>query len=50
MWTFTDFELAFEGKQEYLPESEIWARCIRRYDVVMSPFSVMTETPPLGES
>jgi hypothetical protein len=42
--------LAFDGEQTYLPLSFDLARCISRYDVVMSPFSVMTLTPPRGES
>lgn len=50
IWTFTDLEFALDGKQVYCPESAMLARWINRYDVVMSPFSVITETPPLGES
>lgn len=50
MCTLTKTGFAFEGEHEYFPESDTRAFCIRRYDVVISPFSVITETPPLGES
>lgn len=42
--------LALDGEHIYFPESATLARWIKRYDVVISPFSVITETPPLGES
>lgn len=41
---------AFDGEHEYLPESAKSAFCISKYDVVTSPFSVITDTPPLVES
>ena len=41
---------AFDGEQTYFPLSVVRARCISRYDVVVSLFSVMTDTPPRGES
>lgn len=48
--TVTDSGFACDGEHVYLPESDILARCISKYDVVISPFSVITDTPPLGES
>lgn len=48
--TRTVFVLALLGWQVYWPLSAGWARCTRRYDVVTSPFSVITDTPPLGLS
>jgi len=41
---------ALEGAQEYLPESARSAFCMSRNEVVTSPFSVITDTPPLDES
>lgn len=41
---------ALDGEQEYLPESSRSAFWISRCEVVTSPFSVMTETPPRLES
>lgn len=50
MCTLTVTGLAFDGEQVYFPESDFRARCIKRNDVVTSPFSVITDTPPRGES
>lgn len=41
---------AFDGEQEYLPESAKSAFCINKCEIVTSAFSVMTETPPRAES
>jgi len=38
---------AFDGKHVYNPLSFDFARWIRRYEVVMSLFSVITDMPPL---
>lgn len=48
--TITVRGFAFEGLHVYFPESGARALCMSKYEVVMSPFSVMTLTPPLGES
>lgn len=48
--TLTVSGFACDGEHVYLPESDILARCISKYDVVISPFSVITDTPPRGES
>lgn len=49
-WTLTVLGFAWVGKHVYFPESDILAFCMSKYDVVTSPFSVMTDTPPRGES
>lgn len=49
-WTLMLTGLAFDGEQIYFPLSFDFARWIKRYDVVSSPFSVITLTPPLCES
>lgn len=41
---------AFDGEHEYFPESVKSAFFINKYDVVISPLSVIIETPPRGES
>lgn len=41
---------AFDGAHEYFPESGKSASCMSRYDVVVSPFCVCTDIPPLAES
>lgn len=48
--TFIVSGLAFVGLHVYFPESGSLARCISKFEIVMSPFSVITETPPRGES
>lgn len=42
--------LAFDGLHWYCPESDVRAFCMSKNDVVVSPFSVMTDTPPRGLS
>lgn len=49
-WTLTVLGFACVGKHVYFPESDILAFCMSKYDVVTSPFSVITDTPPRGES
>jgi hypothetical protein len=39
IFTETEQGNAFDGEQEYFPESAKSAFCIRRKEVVMSPFS-----------
>lgn len=41
---------AFDGEHEYRPESAKSAFCIRRWEMVTSAFSVITDTPPRAES
>jgi len=48
--TVIDFGWALLGLQVYRPESDGFASCTSRKLVVLSPFSVTTETPPLVES
>lgn len=48
--TLTLATSAFDGLQEYFPESDMSACCIKRKLVVTSPFSVITLTPPRLES
>ena len=48
--TLTLATSAFDGEHEYFPESAKSAFCINKYEVVTSPFSVITETPPRVES
>lgn len=49
-WTLMPIGVAFDGEQTYFPLSFDFARWIKRYEVVTSPFSVITLTPPRGES
>lgn len=49
-WTVTLLLFALLGLHWYWPESCGRALCINKNDVVVSPFSVITETPPRGES
>lgn len=49
-WTLMPTGVAFDGEQTYFPLSFDFARWIKRYEVVTSPFSVITLTPPRGES
>ena len=42
--------LAFDGLHWYCPESDVRAFCMSKKDVVVSPFSVITDTPPRGLS
>lgn len=48
--TVMDLGCALLGLHVYLPESLGLACCTNRKLVVLSPFSVTTETPPLDES
>ena len=47
IWTVMLAGFAFDGKHVYNPLSFDFARWIRRYEVVMSLFSVITDMPPL---
>lgn len=49
-WTITILLFALDGLHWYCPESDGLAPFINKNDVVVSPFSVITVTPPLGES
>ena len=48
--TFTDTALPIAGEHVYIPASEGRASWTTRKLAVISPFSVMTLTPPRGES
>ena len=48
--TLTDTALPIAGEHVYIPASEGRASCTTRKLAVISPFSVMTLTPPRGES
>ena len=50
MWTLTETVSPRLGEHEYVPESEGIACWTTRKLAVMSPFSVITLTPPRGES
>lgn len=48
--TLTECLLTLSTMQAYVPESTYLAFCTYKYDVVFSPLSIITETPPRSES